>query len=358
MRKTNRVLSLLIFVLVCLSLPNPSSSGPLSEPGEFSSLTDLLVPSDESKSYVALTGFDASFEESISHAGMAYFNAHPELIDRIRNDLESPDLSWRLGVVSHRVMYVPETRPDVSGLFMAYCRDSINDLLTRTGLSSPYSSILTLNDALPSMGEETGIHVYIVHDLAKEYTATYEFSVSEDKRIEVDLSGRMSVNETGSFSSFLEYSEETRQWSFTRNPYTVWKCSSKNPYTVLMTPLEETLHIALREYTEKAIIAAIHKAGGLLSAKEVQDLMESWLAVEEAVVGGLVYKLVPDVVLPRVPGVSEELIKADLEVKSRFHKYRFLGKGIDLVESRGLKEIIDMYENDPMTFRDLLTEKG
>lgn len=358
MRKTNSVLSPLISVLVCLALSNPLSAGPLSVAGEFSSLTDLLVPSGGTSRYVALTGFDASYEESINHAGKEYFNAHPELIERIRNDLDSRDVTWRLGEVSHRLMFVPETRQDVAGLFTAYCRESIRDLLSRTGLSSPYSSILALDDTLPEVGADLGIHVYIVHDLAKEYTARYQFSGPEDKRVEVDLAGRIKVNETGSYSSYLQYSDETRKWTFVRSPYTVWKCASANPYTVLMTPLEETLHILLREFTEKAIVQTIHQAGGDLSLNEVRDLTENWLAVEEAVVGGLVYKLIPEVVISRVPDLPREWIKADLEVKSRFHKYRFLAKGIGLVESHGLKEIIDLYEQNPMALRALLTEEG
>jgi hypothetical protein len=125
-----------------------------------------------------------------------------------------------------------------------------------------------------------------------------------------------------------------------------------------MTPLEETLHIVLRKYTEKAIMDTIGSKEKKLSRNKIKDLMEGWIAVEEAIVGGLVYKLVPDVVVSRVPNLPMEWIEADLKTKSQFHKYRFLPKGIEVVENHGLKKIIEMYSKDPFAFRDLLTGPG
>lgn len=357
MPQKNRVFSLLI-VIVSLFFAQSSSAGPLEKPGMFSSLAAMLQPLRDPGRYVALTGFDDSYEESIKQAGITYFNSHPDLVERIRKDLDTPEVAWTLGPVSHRLLYMPETRMDVAGLFADYCRESIHDLLKRTGLSSPFRSILALDETQPDLAGEKGLHAYIVQDLAREYTVRYQFSGHEDKHIAIDLAGRMTVNEVGSYSSYLQYSEEKEAWEFSRDHYTVWKCASANPYTVLMTPLEETLHIALRPFTENAIITTIRKREGRLTVSEVQVLMENWLAVEEAIVGGLVYKLVPDVVFTRVPDLPPEWIEADLETKSRFHKYRFLPRGIDLVESHGLKEIIHLYASDPYAFRALLTEPG
>ena len=38
-----------------------------------------------------------------------------------------------------------------------------------------------------------------------------------------------------------------------RNNYTIWQNSAQLTYNALIVPIEETLHIALRPYTEKAI---------------------------------------------------------------------------------------------------------
>ncbi len=132
------------------------------------------------------------------------------------------------------------------------------------------------------------------------------FSGITEKRIEIGLSGRTSINEVGSYSSYLQYTGENAGWRFSRSHRTIWKRVAKNPYTVLMTPLEETLHIALRTYTEKAIVAALNTVQQTPSIQQIQDVVDEWLAVEEAVVGGLVYSLVPEVIIKRIPDLPRE----------------------------------------------------
>lgn len=123
-----------------------------------------------------------------------------------------------------------------------------------------------------------------------------------------------------------------------------------------MTPLEETLHIALRAHTEQAILAAVKAKLAIPSLKEIRDVVEEWLAVEEAIVGGLVYSLIPDVVIRRIPNLPREWIQADLETKAQFPKYRFLPKAIKMVEDFGLKKSIHSYAQDPVGTRSLLIE--
>ena len=203
---------------------------------------------------------------------------------------------------------------------------------------------------------EGGISAVIVQDLAKEYVARYQFSGKGEKRIEIGLSGRTTINEVGSYSSFIQFSEEIGEWQFFRNQQTVWKSVSTNPYTVLMTPLEETLHIALREHTEKAILATVKAQPATLSTKDIQDVVEEWLAIEEAIVGGLVYSLIPDIVIRRIPDLPKEWIQADLDTKAQFPKYRFLRKAIKMVEDYGLKKSINTYAQDPVATRILLSK--
>jgi len=70
------------------------------------------------------------------------------------------------------------------------------------------------------------------------------------------------------------------------NHYTIWQTSARNPYSLLTVPVEETLHVLLRPYTHQAIRAQI--ATGLASESGVaRTIVDEWLEVEEAVVGGL-----------------------------------------------------------------------
>jgi hypothetical protein len=324
---------------------------------KYEDLAELLGPSDPAAAFVALTDFEDDYEEAVHCASVDYLEANPQLVQRIRDDLGCRELQWRLEGLSHRVLYAPEQREDVAGLFTDYCMEAIADTLDRTGLENPYHSISTEMENTPGDTHDHGIRAVVVYDLAREYEARYQFSGSSKKRIEIDLSGRIPLNEVGSYASYLHYSEKTRSWQFTRDRRTVWKCTSTNPYTVLMTPLEETLHIALRQHTEKAILETVEGQAGPLTVEQVKKIVEQWLAVEEAVVGGLVYKLAPDVVVRRIPGLSMQWIRDDLATKSRYQKYRLLPEGIAWVEQHGLKGSIRLYAQDPMAVRARLSKK-
>ncbi|AOY57755.1 MULTISPECIES: hypothetical protein [Desulfococcus] len=356
MHRLNVFSTLLIVIFAGVFVAGSGRATQLGEDNSYHHLPNLLRPSDQSPDFMALTDFEEDYEETVHNASLAYLNTHSKLIQRIRDDLGTRKIRWHLEKLSHRLLYAPENRGDVAELFADYCREVIEDLLARTGLVNPYCSISTIVEERPNLVDNQGVKAIIVQDLAREYIARYQFSGNDRKRIEISLSGRMTVNEVGSYASNLQYSEETHDWEFVRDRHTVWKSVSANPYTVLMTPLEETLHIALRKYTEKAIMDALVRKKESPSLPEIQQMMHEWLMVEEAIVGGLVYKLIPDVVIKRIPTLPMAWVHADLETKARFDKYRFLQQGIAVVESRGLRESIQLFAHDPTAFRTLLTE--
>ncbi len=325
---------------------------------KYQNLFKSLDASARSTDFIAYTAFKADHEKADHKASLEYLSSHPELIEKIRGDLGSTDIHWQLEKLSSRLLYVPENRQEVAELFTDYCRETIEDVLERTGLTNPYSSISIFDDKAQSETDQLGIKAVIVQDLAREYVARYQFSGNTDKRIEIGLSGRTSINEVGSYSSYIQYSGQNAGWQFSRSRRTFWKSVAKNPYTVLMTPLEETLHIALRSYTEKAIQATLNTIRETPSLQQIQDVVDEWLAVEEAVVGGLVYSLVPDVIIKRIPYLPPEWIQADLDTKAKFDKYRLLPQAIKMVQDYGLKKSIRIYEQDPNTTRTLLEEQG
>ncbi|MCP4340470.1 MAG: hypothetical protein GY799_16670 [Desulfobulbaceae bacterium] len=357
-----RFSNLLVAMTIILFLATPAAaetndlSQSLPKDFKYQNLFKSLDASERSTNFMAFTDFIADQEKGDHGASLEYLSSHPDLINQIRDDLGSKEIHWQLEELSSRLLYIPESRVEVAGLFTDYCRDTIEDLLDRTGLSNPYSSISILGESAAAEPDGTGINAVIVQDLAREYVARYQFSGNSEKRIEIGLSGRNTINEVGSYSSFLKFSEEKGDWKFLRNQQTIWKSVSANPYTVLMTPLEETLHIALRAHTEKAILAAVKAKLAIPSLKEIRDVVEEWLAVEEAIVGGLVYFLIPDVVIRRIPDLPREWIQADLETKAQFPKYRFLPKAIKMVEDFGLKKSIHSYAQDPVATRSLLIE--
>jgi hypothetical protein len=358
----NRVPAFLVRMAVILLLMTPTgaqAAAPaknLTIDLKFHNLLSSLDVAGRSTEFIAFSDFAADSKRADHSAGLEFLSSRPDLIDRIRDDLGSKEIRWQLEGLSFRLLYVPENREKVAGLFIDYCRETIDDLLERTGLSNPYSSISTLRNTASIETDDQGIKAVIVQDLAREYVARYQFSGDSDKRVEIGLSGRQTINEVGSYTSYLQYSEKNGDWRFLRDRQTVWKSVSANPYTVLMTPLEETLHIALRKHTEKAILAAVTARPETPSSEEIQEVVEEWLAVEEAIVGGLVYSLVPDVVIRRIPDLPREWIQADLDTKANFPKYRFLPRAIKMVQGHGIKQCILDYEQDPVATRDLLNE--
>jgi hypothetical protein len=331
-------------------------------------MADIIFASDSSKNYARLmelikledregpffvfSDFQKSLDQGLHKANLEFFNQHPDFVKKIKADLDDQSIQWRLENISYRLLYVPERRKEYVALFESYCNDVINDILRLTELNNPYTKIHTLGINKHENTEIKGFNAFIVHNLAKEYVATYVFSNEDQKKIAIELTGKVLLNEVGSFSSYI-YMNENGSFEFTRDRHTIWQNNAKNPYTALMTPVEETLHIALRRYTEKAIKDRIENSA-VKTITEVESIVEDWISVEEAIVGGLVYALLPSIVKKHIHNLPESSIKSDIETKSKYKKYRHLKKGIKIVNQLGYKKSIKMYQDDPTAFRDLL----
>jgi hypothetical protein len=120
-----------------------------------------------------------------------------------------------------------------------------------------------------------------------------------------------------------------------------------------MTPVQETLHILLRESTEAAIRRVVESRTDC-TFKEIEKIVDEWISVEEAIVGGLVYHLLPPILERRIGSIPEDLISADIKTKEQFLKYNKLSSGIRLVASRGTRACLELYLKDPEVIRELL----
>ena len=318
----------------------------------YSILIDLIKLEDKQGPFFALNDFEKSFDQDLHKASIEYFNQHPDLIKKIQTDLDGQPIQWRLKNISHRLMYVPETRKEYTDIFERYCNDVVKDILRLTEFKNPYITIQTLGTSKPQNSAEKGINAFIVHNLGKEYIATYIFSNKSHKEIAIELTGKIFLGEVGSYSSYISLNENG-SFEFMRNHYTIWQNSAKNPYTALITPVEETLHIVLRQYTERSIQDRI-KNSSAKTLKEVEAIVKDWICVEEAIVGGLVYTLLPSIVEKYIPDLPDSLVESDIKTKIEFKKYRHLKKGIKIVKQLGYKKSIKMYQDDPMAFRNLL----
>ena len=339
-----------ILFILCMGKANFASDSPK----DYSVLLNLIKIDDQPDLRLAFNDFENSFDKNLNKTSIDFFNQHPQLVEKIKQDLDNKPIRWRLENISHRLLYAPETRKTYAEIFERYCHDVIGDVLKLLDLKNPYSKIYTLDSTNPYPLASKGINALIVHHLGKEYVADYVFSNPDQKKVAVQLKGVISLNEIGSYSSY-GYVNKNGTFEFTRDPYTIWQDTAKNPYTALMTPVEETLHIVLRQYTEKSIKNRIENSS-IKSLREINGIVEDSISVEEAIVGGLVHEVLPSIVQKYIPDLPASWIESDIETKCEFKKYHYLLKGINVVARLGYKKSIKMYQDDPMAFRRLVMQ--
>ena len=343
-------LSLTIFYILMTFCPVYCFAGPSID---YTRLVEFIQLDDKQQPLYVFNDFEDDFDEASHQATLQYFNNHPGLVQRIKNKLKGEKLRWKLGNLEHRLLFVPESRMEYASLYKNYCRDIIDTLLDKIGFDSPYASIQILRQSKPAYHEgNAGITAYIVHNLAREYIGTYIFFNQTGQKVKIRLEGKLYTGEVGAYSSTLTISENGAV-EFVKDNYTLWQNSAVNPYTALMMPAEETLHILLREHTEMGIKKTIER-GGTKNFEAVKKIVEDWMAVEEAIVGGIVHRLLPQILPQYVDNLPMSWIENDIDVKCDHIKYRHLRKGIMMVQDMGYKEAIKLYTEDPMLFRGLL----
>jgi hypothetical protein len=314
---------------------------------EFINLKDRLLP------LYAFNNFNDEFDKESHRASVQYFNTHPGVLQKIKEKLGRDKLRWKLSSLKHRLLFVPENRKEYVTLYENYCHTMINDVLQKTHLDNPYEQIHTLAVDQPQIHNgHQGITAYIVHNLAKEYVGTYIFSNQADKKVKVELEGKLYVGEVGAYSTALSINQNGSV-NFIKSKYTIWQNSAQNPYTALMVPAEETLHIILRKYTEATIKQTL-AIRDIRSQQAAQMVANDWIAVEEALVGGVVRVLLPRLLKTHLDDLPLSWIEKDLEVKAGLKQYRYLKKGISVVKQIGYQEAIKLYAKDPTAFSDLL----
>jgi len=325
----------------------------LGPPQDYNRLIELIQLNDKTQPLCVFNDFEEEFDKASHRATQRYFKEHPGLILRIKDQLEGGKLRWKLRNLKHRLLFVPENRIEYAVLYKNYCFDVIRAILDKTGFDNPYDSIQTLNQSQPVIHrDQEGVTAYIVHNLAKEYVGTYVFSNQTGKKVKIELNGQLYSGDVGAYTSTLLVNENGAI-EFLKDRYTIWQNSAENPFTALTVPVEETLHIALREHTERAIgqtVAGLDRK----NLKSVQRIVEDWIAVEEAVVGGIVYLLLPLILEDYQVELPVSWIEKDREIKIQYKKYRHLEKGISLVEKMGYKQAIRLYSKDPAAFKQLL----
>jgi len=339
-------------VWICAAVAgNPPEKAP-----DYALLMDFIQKADRKGPLVEFRQTSEDVDADLSRENRRFISQNEALLGRIRTELNSEDLHWRLVDAAKRLMVVPESHGAYAALFENYCRAVVDYVLQKTALPNPYRVITTLeaSPAKPDIPQSEGITAYLVHNIADVYTEEYVFfdAANTDRSIRIKLDNRVYLGEIGSYSSYLVINEGPC-YAFEHSSYTLWRNSAQNPLNVFIAPIEETLHIALRGATEEAIKYRLaNRPAQSLTA--IEAVVEEWMAVEEAAVGGVVNALLPE--------VFERFLKNDAPVdmeeafakRKKFEKYRFLDRGIAVVADLGLPAAIRIYQEDPRDFKSLL----
>jgi hypothetical protein len=342
-----------IFLLVSV-FSTRSNSGSMRD---YSPLLEFIALEDQEDPLYPFDDFQEEMDMESHLANVAFFEKHQELLESVRHDLPGEDIQYRLEGLERRLLFVPETRQLYATLYESYCKDVVNEVLEKTGLKNPFIRIASLLNERPDISEsENGVSAYLVHNLVKEYVAAYVFSGRGSRQVRVEVKGQEFVGEVGSFTTDVLLEDDGRL-TFARAPFTIWQNSARNPYTALMVPAEETLHIALRDVTEMVIRGQM-ETQPVKDVETLREIVDEWIAVEEGVVGGLVNILLPEILERFMPGlVPQALMIQDVEEKSKFHKYRYLKAGVSLARQMGHRKWLGMFQVAPKQVRALLKER-
>jgi len=301
---------------------------------------------------VLLAESAGEFDPRLNQANRDYLSGNQPLLTQIQSRLATAGVSWRLAGSSKRLLVVPERREAYAALFEQYCQQAVAQALAATRLPNPYAAIATLREPPPPPDPSaSGVTAYVVHNIADEYIEEYLFFDPADDRtkIKIQLSNRVFTGRIGSYTSHLTFDAQ-REIQFVREPYTLWQNNARNPVNALVAPVEETLHIALRPATESAIRRALGQAPPE-TIEAVQQVVDEWMAVEEAMVGGLVARLMPGIFDRLLSGPLQKEMAAALTQREAHAQYRYLTQGVRVVGELGVRPAIELYTSEPARFQ-------
>lgn len=347
-------------LMVCLACPvgKSTAANALDAPRDYSRLLEYITMDDLQSPLVPIVHDQGDFDKERNQENIAYLNGNSDLLRNLQSRLHGEHIHWKLANSYKRVLAVPEERQEYAHLFEGYCKEVVEYVLGRIDTPNPYVAIATLSGPLPPAGDTApqGLTAYLVHNIADEYVEEYLFfdEGQESTKIKIQMSNKVFSGIIGSYSSQLVIGADNH-FEFIREPYTFWQNSALNPINVFIAPVEETLHVVLRQFTETAISGQLEQDKPQ-KLNEVKQVVNDWMAVEEAIVGGLVSQLMPEVLNRFISQSSEELMAKAMADRDAHAQYRYLDRGIRIVADMGLQGALTLYRNEPTRFRELIDQ--
>lgn len=331
--------------LSALAVPQVSAPAPLAELSTSAALTAPLLP-------FRTLGEDPDGEIQ-AHIFREVAN-QPGLMDRLKARVggEGP-ISLNLRDLKLELQYIPETRRHLASAYQDYCREAIAHTCRMAQVDSFYKGVFVPQAANPEIAPGEGISAFVVHRLVKDYKAICEFTGSSGS-VKFKVAGSIYSSHLGAVEMDVEGLPDG-SYRIARRNYTIWQDHSDSVYTLLQIPVEETLHYLMGRYTDRHLLHQLHR-DEISQTAEVQEIAKHWMAMEEALVGGLVEQVLPSLIRSQALSLDDGDVQRSAAAKAGLPQYRYRDIGLRVVESMGVQGAMQMYRDDPLAFQQQLTQ--
>ncbi len=276
-----------------------------------------------------------------------------DLIERLKRriDFESR-LSMKIDDIKTKLLFVPELREKYVEAYLAYCRRAVAFTCKRLNQPEIYRRIVPLTRPFPNIPTKT-VTAYLVHRLIKEYVATCTFTGEGGTPVRYNISGAFVSRQLGAVGLTISC-PQPGLFSLKRTPYSIWQNDAASRFNLIAVPIEESLHFILGESTDQHIAAELAR-GKDLTVFAVQQIADHWIAIEEAIVGGILHQVLEDFIKEYEIPLSPSAFNASLNDKKRLAQYKYRARGVWLVNRLGVEKTFQYYKSDPMMLVSVLT---
>ncbi len=306
------------------------------------------------KPLLIFRGFVQDFDPEVEMRLYHEIAGQQDLIERLRQRIQfGSRLSMKIDSIKTQLLFIPELRENFAAAYRTYCQEAVEFTCNRLNHPRIYRDIISLTRGFPKIS--TGaVTAYLVHRLIKEYVATCTFSGEKGASVSYNISGSFVSSQLGAVDLEI-VSPQPGIFSLKRKPYSIWQNDTANQFNLLALPIEESLHFIVGKTTDKHIAAKLLR-GKDLTVSAVQQVADHWIAIEEAVVGGILHRLMKDFVNKNEIPLSSEAFDSSISKKGQLARYKYRARGVAVVKKFGVEETLHHYESNPEILISLLTK--
>ena len=307
---------------------------------------------DRDRPLLVFRDFISDWDGEIEHHIRQQLPLRKDLLAQIREKIKF-DQRVQLSIedIQVQLLFIPQSPKSHAAAYLRYCKEITRTIFRINRMENFYTAITSPEESRPDQSE-TGISAFLVHRLAKAFKATCMFTAESGRKTKYEIGGSFYSNHLGAVDLNIQ-TLAPRQYRLTRQAFTIWQNNTDNLYTLMAIPAEETLHYLVGAATDRELARAMQMRPPQ-SLAAARSMAEDWMAIEEAVVGGLVDQLLGIYCAQHHRSVpASEFTSRTARIRP-LGQYRYRRRGLQLVADMGFQDAIALYMDDPVRFRDRL----